>query len=59
MLGIRDAVPMVVYTIGEFVPEDWAAAIETNPAPMTILQERGQVRLVVGTDAAKQVTEAG
>ena len=56
-LGIRDAVPMVVYTIGEFVPEDWAAAIETNPAPMTILQERGQVRLVVGTDAAKQVTE--
>ena len=55
VLGIRDAVPMVVYTTGEFDPEDWAAAIATNPAPMTILQERGQVRLV-GTDAAKQVT---
>ncbi|MEC8051837.1 MAG: M60 family metallopeptidase [Myxococcota bacterium] len=55
-VGIGNAVPMVVYTTREFEPEDWAAAIETNPAPMTILQERGQVRLVVGTDAAKQVT---
>lgn len=55
-VSITDAARMVVYTKGESQPADWAASIAENQAPVTILQERGQVRLVVGTEAARQVT---
>ena len=56
-LEVEGALGMVVYTRGESASDDWASSMASNAVPVTILQERGQVRLVVGSDEAGRVSD--
>lgn len=58
-LIVDNALSMPLYIHNETTPDAWREAVESTFSPVTILQQRGHVRLVVSTEEARAVTAPG